>query len=103
MTTRGVPQKAEATRIAVHKRAFNIAIVLRRIRRAIRPLPKAAMFALAEEGYTSVFQQLIACILSIRTRDEVSLLAARRLFTAAPARRTWPDVPSKRSTASSPT
>lgn len=85
MTTRGVPQKAEATRIAVHKRAFNIAIVLRRIRRAIRPLPKAAMFALAEEGYTSVFQQLIACILSIRTRDEVSLLAARRLFTAAPA------------------
>jgi hypothetical protein len=41
------------------------------------------MFALAEEGYTSVFQQLIACILSIRTRDEVSLVAARRLFTAA--------------------
>jgi endonuclease-3 len=69
----------------VHKRAFNIAIVLRRIRRAIRPLPKAAMFALAEEGYASVFQQLIACILSIRTRDEVSLAAARRLFIAAPA------------------
>ena len=43
------------------------------------------MFALAEEGYTSVFQQLIACILSIRTRDEVSLVAARRLFPAAPA------------------
>jgi endonuclease-3 len=41
------------------------------------------MFALAEEGYTSLFEQLVACILSIRTRDEVSLLAARRLFEAA--------------------
>jgi endonuclease-3 len=41
------------------------------------------MFALAEEGYTSVFEQLVACILSIRTRDEVSLVAARRLFRAA--------------------
>jgi endonuclease-3 len=50
----------------------------------VRPLPKAAMFALAEEGYTSLFEQLVACILSIRTRDEVSLIAARRLFKAAP-------------------
>jgi endonuclease III len=41
------------------------------------------MFALADEGYRSVFEQLIACILSIRTRDEVSLVAARRLFEAA--------------------
>lgn len=65
------------------KRRFEIEVALRRIRRAVRPLPKAAMFALAEEGYTSLFEQLVACILSIRTRDEVSLLAARRLFTAA--------------------
>jgi endonuclease-3 len=57
--------------------------VLRRIRRAVRPLPKAAMFALAEDGYQSLFQQLVACILSIRTLDEVSLVAARRLFQAA--------------------
>lgn len=42
------------------------------------------MFALAEEGYTSLFAQLVACILSIRTRDEVSLIAARRLLHAAP-------------------
>jgi endonuclease III len=41
------------------------------------------MFALAEEGYRSLFEQLVACILSIRTRDEVSLVAARRLFEAA--------------------
>ncbi|MGN6391317.1 MAG: endonuclease III domain-containing protein [Gemmatimonadales bacterium] len=58
--------------------------MLSRIRRAVRPLPKAAMFALAEDGYRSVFEQLVACILSIRTMDEVSLVAARRLFAAAP-------------------
>lgn len=42
------------------------------------------MFALAEDGYRSLFEQLVACILSIRTMDEVSLVAARRLFDAAP-------------------
>ena len=42
------------------------------------------MFALAEEGYRSLFEQLVACVLSIRTYDEVSLVAARRLFAAAP-------------------
>lgn len=42
------------------------------------------MFALAEEGHRSLFEQLVGCILSIRTRDEVSLVAARRLFAAAP-------------------
>ncbi|HET8836418.1 MAG TPA: hypothetical protein VFN08_16955 [Gemmatimonadales bacterium] len=50
----------------------------------MRPLPKAAMFALAEEGHRSLFEQLVGCILSIRTLDEVSLVAARRLFAAAP-------------------
>jgi endonuclease-3 len=45
------------------------------------------MFALAEEGYRTLFEQLVACILSIRTRDEVSLVAARRLFAAARAPR----------------
>jgi endonuclease III len=42
------------------------------------------MFALAEEGHRTLFEQLVACLLSIRTRDEVSLVAARRLFAAAP-------------------
>ena len=65
------------------KRQFDINLAIRRIRRAVRPLPKAAMFALAEEGYSSLFEQLVACILSIRTLDEVTLLAARRLFKAA--------------------
>jgi endonuclease-3 len=65
------------------KRQFDIHSVIKRVRQAVRPLPKAAMFALAEEGYTSLFAQLVACILSIRTRDEVSLVAARRLLQSS--------------------
>ena len=42
------------------------------------------MFALAEEGHRSVFHQLVACVLSIRTRDETSIECARALFRAAP-------------------
>jgi len=50
---------------------------------AIAPYPAAAMFELRERGYATAFQQLVACILSIRTRDEVSLVAAVRLFQVA--------------------
>jgi endonuclease-3 len=64
-------------------RSFPVGRALARIRRTVRPLPKAAMFALADEGYRGLFEQLVACILSIRTRDEVSLVAARRLFERA--------------------
>jgi two-component system sensor histidine kinase PilS (NtrC family) len=42
------------------------------------------MFALAAEGYLSLFEQLVAGVLSIRTRDEVSLVGARRLFSGGP-------------------
>jgi endonuclease-3 len=41
------------------------------------------MFALANEGHTSLFEQLVACIISVRTLDEVSLPASRRLFAKA--------------------
>jgi endonuclease III len=81
-TVAGGAARREALR--ARKRPFRIGTVLRRIREVVRPLPKAAMFALAEDGYRTPYQQLVACILSIRTRDEVSLLAARRLFAAAP-------------------
>lgn len=63
---------------------FDIDEALKRVEDAVRELPKAAMFELAEDGYNSVFQQLVACILSIRTRDEVSLPMARRLFERSP-------------------
>jgi len=42
------------------------------------------MFELAERGHRTLFEQLIACILSIRTLDEVSLPTALRLFERAP-------------------
>lgn len=53
------------------------------LEKAVKPFPKAAMFALADEGFTSPFEQLLACILSIRTKDEVSLPCARALFAVA--------------------
>lgn len=62
---------------------FDIDEALSRIEKAVRPFAKAALFELAEEGYDSVFEQLVACIISIRTYDEVMLPTARRLFAAA--------------------
>jgi endonuclease III len=69
---------------AVRKQPFNITTALRRVRKAVERFPKAAMFALADLGHTSAFEQVVACIISVRTRDEVSLPTARRLFAAAP-------------------
>ena len=65
------------------KRPMVIEWVLNEVRAAVQPYPKAAMFELAELGYSTVFEQLIACIVSIRTLDEVSLPAARRLLERA--------------------
>ena len=65
------------------KEPFDIDQALERIRVAVAPFPKAAMFELAEEGFNSPFEQLIACIISIRTYDEVMLPTARRLFAQA--------------------
>jgi endonuclease III len=65
------------------KRPFDIRLAIERLREAVRPLPKAAMFQLAEEGHASVFELLVSCIISIRTRDETTLQVARRLFARA--------------------
>ena len=67
------------------KRPFDINQVIRRIRVAVRPFPKAAMFELADDGFSSPFEQLVACIISIRTRDEVTIPTARKLFARARA------------------
>lgn len=63
--------------------SFDIDLVIERLRQAVQPYPKAAMFELAEQGYNSLFEQLIACIISIRTYDEVSVPVAQRLFAQA--------------------
>jgi endonuclease-3 len=65
------------------KKPFDINRVLNRISKAIEPWPKAAMFELAEDGFNSPFEQLVACIISIRTYDEVTIPTARRLFEKA--------------------
>lgn len=65
------------------KRPFDIDVAVARIQEAVRPFPKAALFELAEEGHDTPFEQLVACILSIRTRDEVMLPCARRFFAEA--------------------
>ena len=64
----------------VEKEPFDIDVVMARVAEAVRSYPKAALFELADEGYTTPFEQLVACIISIRTRDEVTLPTARRLF-----------------------
>jgi endonuclease-3 len=91
-TTRRAKTERAATR-AVAKRAtpirrgtklpFDIHVVIRRIRKAVAGFPDAAMFALREQGYDTVFQQLVACIISIRTTDEVSLPTALALLKRA--------------------
>ena len=65
------------------KRRFDIHTVVRRIRTAVTEHADAAMFELSERGFKSVFQQLVACIISIRTRDEVSLPTAIKLLERA--------------------
>jgi endonuclease-3 len=63
--------------------SFPIDLAMDRIREAVRAYRKAALFELAEEGFSSAFEQLVACIISIRTRDEDTLPLSRRLFARA--------------------
>lgn len=65
------------------KQPFDIDEVFRRLRRATATLPKAAMFALRDEGYDSPFELLVAALVSARTRDETTVPVCRRLFAAA--------------------
>ncbi|HZS07090.1 MAG TPA: endonuclease III [Blastocatellia bacterium] len=77
-------EKGKASGLAATaKKPHNIALMMRRIRRAVERYKKAALFELAAEGFTSPFEQLVACIISIRTLDEVMLPTARSLFARA--------------------
>src|SRR5512133_892628 len=62
---------------------FDIDIALQRIEKAVETYPKAALFELFDDGFTSAFEQLVACMISIRTYDEVMLPTAKRLFAKA--------------------
>jgi endonuclease-3 len=67
----------------VNKIPIDIDVMMGRLREAVKPYPKAALFELAEEGFKTPFEQLMACIISIRTLDEVTLPVSRRLFARA--------------------
>ena len=69
--------------IQAPNRAFDVDLAIARIEQAVEPYPKAALFELFELGHTSLFEQLVACLISIRTRDETMLVLARRLFERA--------------------
>jgi endonuclease-3 len=68
---------------AGRKKPFNVDEVIARVREAVAGKPKAVLFELAERGYGSPFEILIACIITIRTLEEVSLPTSLRLFEAA--------------------
>jgi len=65
------------------KKPFDIDDAIRRIREAVEPYPKAGLFELAADGFDTPFEILVACLISIRTLDEVMVPTARRLFARA--------------------
>ncbi|MGH2391848.1 MAG: endonuclease III, partial [Chloroflexota bacterium] len=65
------------------KQPFQIDQALDLVRVAVAGFPPAALFQLRDEGFGSVFEQLIACMISIRTHDEMTLPIARRVFERA--------------------
>jgi endonuclease III len=65
------------------KRPLDIDVAIERVREAVRPFPRAMLFQLYDEGHTSPFEMLVACLISVRTRDETSCAMARRLFGRA--------------------
>jgi endonuclease-3 len=56
---------------------------MRIVTEAVWDMPKPSMFQLFDEGFSTPFEQLIACIISIRTLEETSLPVSRRLFAVA--------------------
>lgn len=53
------------------------------IRKAIKPYAKAMMFEIRDLGHSSLFEQLVACVISIRTFDETSLPLSLKFFKKA--------------------
>lgn len=64
----------------MEKAAPDIHEIFRRLRLSTARLPKAAMFQLRDEGFGDPFRQLIGSLISVRTRDEATVVICRRLF-----------------------
>ena len=85
MPRRAADLVARSSRAHIRKRPFRFGTAFPRIRRALSEggWADAAMFELAAQGYKTLLEQLVACIISIRTYDEVSLPTAIKLFARA--------------------
>lgn len=59
----------------------DVHIVITLVKRAIKKYPPAFMERLATESGSDPFKILIACVLSLRTRDQVAAEASERLFS----------------------
>ena len=57
----------------------DIIVFLHLVKKAIKPFPSPVLSHLAEQG-SDPFKILIACVLSLRTRDQVTADASKRLF-----------------------
>lgn len=64
----GRKPRADEPRAAA-KKPFDIEAAVPLLRDATAGYPKAALFELAADGHTSVFEQLVACVISMRTRN----------------------------------
>ena len=62
---------------------FPIYSVLARCANAVADQAPAAMFGLRDEGYASLYEQLVSSLISVRTYDETSTEVSRRLFARA--------------------
>jgi endonuclease-3 len=65
------------------KEPFDIDEAFRRLRAAVKDLPKAAMFELRDRGFGSPFEQLVGALVSARTLDETTIPVTLRLLAAA--------------------
>jgi len=61
---------------------YNFAKTIAKIRRAIRPFKMPAVTAVAEKS-RDPFRVLVSCLISLRTKDEVTDVASNRLFAKA--------------------
>ena len=66
------------------KEPFDAERAIALLREAVQGLPAPSMFELRNRGFGTLFQQVVACMISVRTYEEVSLPASIRLFERAP-------------------
>jgi len=67
--------------MAEEKRDFNIAEVVKKLKKAVKGYRTPSVTVIAKKN--DPFAVLISCIISLRTRDEVTELASARLFALA--------------------